>query len=90
VAGGIDRVPHVFASFVNGWPALKRGCYRAVLECHLGTLGGAMLTYLGFLARPVLAPLALRPTPLPRNTKLTMAGLGATAALAAWLLRQRS
>jgi MYXO-CTERM domain-containing protein len=29
-------------------------------------------------------------TPLPRQTKLAMAGVGAAALLAAWLLRRRS
>jgi hypothetical protein len=58
VAGGIDRVPHLFASFVNGYHGLGRGGKRAVREYNLGAFGAGALTFLGSKARPVLAPIA--------------------------------
>lgn len=90
VGGGIDRVPHLFASFVNGWHGLKRGCDRAVMDYNLAVPGAATLTYLGHLARPMLAPLALRATPLPLGVRIALGGaLGSAVALVAWRLRRR-
>ncbi len=74
VAGGIDRAPHLFASFVDGWRGLSRGGARGVLDFELAVPGGATLTFLGNLARPLLAPLALRSTPLPGGAKLRLVG----------------
>lgn len=89
VAGGIDRFPHLFASFVNGWDGLKRGCDRAVRDYDVATFGGATLTRLGYLAKPVLAPLALRATPLPLGTKVALsAALGAAVGLVLGLRRR--
>ncbi len=78
VAGGIDRTPHMAASFVNGWRGLRRGGWRSVLEFELATPGAATLTFVGHLAKPVLAPLALRSAPLPVAAKVAL-GAGATA-----------
>ena len=80
--GGIDHVLHLFASFVGGWRALRRGGVRALVEYELGTPPAATLTFLGHLAKPVLAPLALRATPLPIAARLALgAGMVAVAAL---------
>lgn len=90
VAGGIDRVPHLLASFVNGWHGLKRGCDQAVADYNRATPGAATLTYLGHLAKPVLAPLALRAAPLPVGARVAVAGAFlSTAALIGWLLGRR-
>lgn len=91
VAGGIDRVPHLFASFVGGWPGLRRGGVGGVLDFELAVPGGATLTFLGNLAKPVLAPLALRATPLPGATKLAIVGgLGAALLAATRGVRRRA
>jgi hypothetical protein len=66
VAGGVDRTPHVFASLVDGWRALERGGTWAVLDFELAVPGAATLTFLGHLLKPLLGPLALRTTPLPK------------------------
>ncbi len=81
VAGGIDRTPHLFASFVNGYHGLARGGRRAVREYNTGAFGAGVLTYLGSKARPVLAPLALRAEPLPAAARLAflLGGLAAAA-----------
>ena len=55
--GDIDHIPHLFASFVGGWRALRRGGWRAVLDYEVGTPPASTLTFLGHLAKPVLAPL---------------------------------
>ncbi len=94
VAGGIDRVPHLFASFVNGYHGLRRGGKRAVREYNTGAFGAGVPTYLGSKARPVLAPLALRAEPLPAAAMLALllGGLATIAALgpSARFLRRRA
>ena len=90
VAGGLDRMPHLFASFVDGYHGPRRGGRRAVLEYDLAGLGAGTLSFLGNKAKPLLGPLALRATPLPLATKLALSGgLVTSAALAIGLLRRR-
>ena len=92
VAGGIDRTPHLFVSFVNGYHGLRRGGKRAVREYNTGAFGAGALTFLGSKAKPLLAPLALRAEPLPTGARLALllGGLAATTtALGAWSLRRR-
>ncbi len=90
VAGGIDRVPHLTASFVNGWHGLRRGGWGAVLDYELGTPGASTLTFLGNLAKPLLAPLALRTDPLSVPSKLALGGglIGAGILLARTIRRR--
>jgi hypothetical protein len=89
VAGGIDRTPHLFASFVNGYHGLRRGGRRAVREYDIGAFGAGTLTFLGSKARPVLAPLALRAEPLPWGARLALLGGAAVAVLGARSLLPR-
>lgn len=63
VTGGIDRRPHMLASFVDGYRGPRRGGRRAVLEYDLGGLGAGTLSFLGNKARPLLAGIALSATP---------------------------
>jgi hypothetical protein len=86
VASGIDRTPHLLASFVNGYHGLKRGGKRALREYNITTLGGSTLSLLGSRAKPLLAPVALRATPLPVSAKLALLGGSAAAALGVWSL----
>ncbi len=90
VAGGIDRMIHLFASFVNGYHGLRRGGKRAVREYNTGAFGAGALTFLGSKARPILAPLALRADPVPARARLALllGGL-ASAALVARLSQHR-
>jgi len=91
VGGGIDRTPHLVASFVNGWGGLKRGGVGAVLDYELGVPGSATLTFLGGIAKPLLAPLALRATPLPIAAKLALGGgLAAAVLVSVGALRRRA
>jgi hypothetical protein len=61
-----------------------------VLDYELAVPGAATLTFLGHLAEPLLAPLALRAPPLPASTRLVLSGgLAGVAALGVWLLRRR-
>ena len=88
IAGrGLDRAPHLFASFVDGWRGPRRGGRRAVLERDLGGMGAGTLSFFGNKAKPILGPLALRATPLPLTARLALAGGPVAAALAAGLLR---
>jgi hypothetical protein len=88
VAGGIDRTPHLLASFVNGYHGLMRGGRRAVREYNTGAFGAGVLTFLGSKAKPLLAPLALRAEPLPLAARLALLGGLAAASFGAWALRR--
>ncbi len=84
---GLDRTPHLLASFVDGYRGPRRGGRRAVLEYDLGAGGAGTLSFLGNKAKRLLGPLALRSTPLPRRTRVALAlGLGALALLVASLV----
>lgn len=90
VHGGIDRIPHLLASFVDGWRGIMRGGWRGALDYEIGVPGSATLTFLGNQAKPLLAPVALRATPLPRAARLALGGVLATSAAAGvWWLRRR-
>ena len=90
VAGGIDKTPHLFASFVNGYHGLMRGGKRAVREYNTGAFGAGALTFLGSKAKPLLAPLALRAEPLPAEARFALLLGGLTfVSLVAELSRHR-
>ena len=90
VDGGIDKMLHLFVSFVNGYHGLRRGGKRAVREYNTGAFGAGILTFLGSKAKPVLGPLALRAEPLPIAARLALGGgAAAAAALGAVWLRSR-
>lgn len=72
--GGIDRRPHLGTALVAGWHALPRGGRRAILDLELAAPTSTVLMFLGHRARPLLAPLALRSSPLPRHTWLLLGG----------------
>lgn len=82
VSGGLDRRPHLLASFVDGYRGPRRGGRRAVLEYDLGAMGAGTMSFAGYMAKPVLGPLALRSTPLPETAQIAL-GVGACAGLAA-------
>lgn len=91
VGEGVDRMPHLFASMVGGWHAISRGGVRGVVEYGLAIPPAAVMTYLGHVARPVLAPVALRAAPLPTAAKIavTLAAVAVVAivvALPVWLV----
>jgi hypothetical protein len=68
---------------------VSRGGIGGVLDYELGVPGASTLTFLGSTAKPLLAPLALRSTPLPVDGRLALGAGLAVAALAATLLRRR-
>jgi hypothetical protein len=77
VLGGIDRFPHILASFVGGWHSVRRGGKRGLWDYGVSVPGSTPMTYLGHLARPVLAPVAMRATPLPAGARVGLALAGA-------------
>ncbi len=89
VAGGIDRMPHMAAALVEGWRTMSRGGKRAVLDTQLSFPGLATVTFLGYLARPLLRPLLVRATPLPVAARLALVGgLAAVVAAVRWRRRR--
>lgn len=89
VAGGLDRRPHLLASFVDGFRGPMRGGLRAVFEYDLGGLGAGTLSFLGSRVKPVLAPVALRAEPLPDGAKVALAAGLAMLSAAAIASRRR-
>jgi hypothetical protein len=88
VAGGLDRAPHIAASFVDGWRGIRRGGPGGLLDFELAVPGGTSLTFLGDRAKPLLAPLVLRTTPLPAAVRLAFGGV-LVAAVAFAVVRRR-
>lgn len=78
VRGGIDHVPHLLASIADGWHGLRRGAPQSVIDLELAAPGMASGIWLGYQARPLLAPVALRARPLPPAAKVALV-LGALA-----------
>jgi hypothetical protein len=85
VKGGIDRMPHMASAFVEGWRTLTRGGEPAVADVQRAFPGAPALIALGYQARPVLGPLVVRATPVPRPVRLALwGGLAAVALGALW------
>jgi hypothetical protein len=80
VKGGTDRIPHLLSTIADGWHGLRRGFPRSAIELELSMPGMASGPFLGYQIRPLLAPIALRATPLPISAKIGL-GLGAAALL---------
>lgn len=76
VHGGIDRMPHLLGSMIGGWHGVSRGGVRGVVEYDLSIPTAGVMTYLGHLAKPVLAPVGLRAEPLPTPAKVGLAIAG--------------
>ena len=79
----IDRRPHLAAAIVAGQRGPIRGGRQALIDLELGFPGAMALMTIGRAARPVLAPLALRTTPLPTPVRvaLLVGIVGATVAV---------
>ncbi|CAA9394112.1 MAG: hypothetical protein AVDCRST_MAG74-1273 [uncultured Pyrinomonadaceae bacterium] len=77
VKGGTDRIPHLLSTIADGWHGLQRGFPRSAIELELASPGMASGPFLGYQIRPLLAPIALRATPLPVAAKIGLAVGGA-------------
>ncbi|MGZ5289068.1 MAG: peroxiredoxin family protein [Actinomycetota bacterium] len=87
---GTDRRPHLAAAIVAGRGGPQRGGRQALIDLELGFPGGNLLMAVGTIARPVLAPLALRTTPLSTTARASLVvGLIGTGAAIALTLRKR-
>ena len=87
---GTDRRPHLAAAIVAGQSGAVRGGRQALIDLELGLPGATILMIVGRVARPLLAPLALRTTPLPTRTRVSLlaglVGTGAGIGLGLWKL----
>ncbi len=88
VAGtGYDRRVHAMPIIAGGWPGIRRGFPRSAVELELAMPGSALLPFLGYQLRALLAPIAQRDRPLP---PVAQAALGlAAGAVAGYLLTRR-
>jgi hypothetical protein len=78
---GTDRRPHLAAAIVAGQRGPIRGGRQALIDLELGFPGAMMLMTIGRIARPALAPLAVRTTPLPNSARAALV-VGCLAAVA--------
>ncbi len=62
VTGGIDKKPHLLASFADGYRGPRRGGRRGVLEYDLGAGGAGTMSFFGKHIGP-LRKIALDPRP---------------------------
>ena len=69
---GTDRRPHLAAAIVAGQGGPLRGGRRALIDLELGFPGAMILMSMGGVGRPVLAPLALRTTPVPTRARVAL------------------
>jgi hypothetical protein len=82
VLGGYDRRPHLLAAIAGGWPALRRGLPRSVIDLETSLPGGAVLPFIGYQLRGVLRPIVLRGQPLPARGRTALAAAGVALAAA--------
>jgi hypothetical protein len=69
-----------------GWHAVKRGGTRGLWDYGISVPGSTPMTYAGHVAKPVLAPVALRATPLSTAARIALAAIPvALIALIVWL-----
>ena len=73
VKGGTDRIPHLLSTIAGGWHGLRRGWPQSAVELELSMPGSASGPWLGHQIKPLLAPIALRATPLPLPVKISLA-----------------
>ena len=81
VSGGIDLVPHLLTTFIEGWRALERGRPQSTDDLSQALPGSVGLLLVGRAVRPVLAPWALRTQALPSRTRAALLGVVAVALL---------
>jgi len=77
VLGGLDRTPHVLAPITDGWRALQRGMPQSIVDLMTAIPGAPLVLWLGHRLRPLLAPVALRATPLPAPARVAFAAAAA-------------
>jgi hypothetical protein len=88
VKGGIDHLIYPLPAMTDGWRGIRLGLPQSYLDMETAAPGSALLLWLGYRLRPLLAPLALRAKPLPQSIRMAMT-LGLTALLGAGLWRMR-
>ena len=90
VMGGYDQVPHMTPALTDGWRGLKKGLPQSYLDMETAAPGAATGTLLGYMLRPILAPITLRPKPMSPAMKAGLAIGGiALVALGVRGLRRR-
>ncbi len=89
VKGGIDHIPYLLPSMVDGWQGIRLGLPQSYIDLETAAPGMATGIWLGDKLRPVLAPVALRAKPVPVLAKVGLAA-GAVAIAAGFWRRTNS
>jgi hypothetical protein len=84
VLGGWDRRPHLLPAMADGWKAIRRGLPQSAIDLEAALPGLASAPFVGYQLKPLLAPVALRSTPLPAAARAGLAAAGMLAAWAVW------
>ncbi len=63
----------MLAAMTDGWKGLRRGLPQSLIDIETAGLGTGSGAWLGYQLRPLLAPLTVRATPLPRRTRVALA-----------------
>jgi hypothetical protein len=87
---GLDRVPHLAAAIIAGGHGPAKGGRVALIDLELGFPGAFVLMTVGHAARPALAPLVLRTTPIPAPARVALTlGLAAVIVVGVRTIRHR-
>lgn len=89
VLGGVNRVPHVGAAFVDGWKGLSRGLPQSLLDMETSVPGSGVGPWLGHRLKPLLGPVALKSRPWPDRQRVIAAATAGGVLGALWLGRRR-
>jgi hypothetical protein len=84
VNGGIDHVPHLLPVITDGWKGIRLGLPESYIDLVTATPMTGVAMPLGYLARPMLAPVTLRAKPLPPSAQIALGVAAAAVGFAIW------
>ena len=90
VEGGIDHVMHLLPAITDGWRGIRLGLPQSYVDLETAAPGMGSGIWLGYQARPALAPLTLRAEPLsPTGRGALILGAVAAGVLAVRTMRRQ-
>jgi hypothetical protein len=65
VGGGVDKIPRLLPSLINGWPAIERGLPQSYEDLQRAAPGSAIALKTGYRFKSLMTPVTTRSKPLP-------------------------